>query len=850
MHESANGGGHSPNQSRSDQFFQDVRYATRIFRRNPGSTAVIILSLAIGIGATTAVFSVTNALFLKPLNYPASDRLAILWLRSPGIDIFQDWPSPGEYLDIKAGNDVFEQTAIAIGYSRTLTGRDHPERVDLLQASSSLLPMLGAKPILGRLLLPEEDVAGPPPDPNATAPPPQKAGTAVLTYPIWQRLFGGDPSIIGQSIILNGQPFTVVGVLDRSFVLNHEVMPTVGGIDKAEIILPLPLSGDPSQRRGDENFNIMAKLKPGVTPRQAQADIDVIAGNIREKDKRDRSFTISVVPLLDQVVGKVRPVVLVLLGAVVLVLLIACVNVANLLLARASGRQKEIAIRAALGARSARLVRQLLTESVLLGILGGAAGLLIAAGALNLIRVINPGNVPRLDEISIDGRVLGFTFGLSFLTGIVFGLAPALASIGVDLISNLKPGGRTSEAGGGLASSRDRLRSVLVVAEIAISLTLLVGAGLLIRSLIKLQEVKPGFNADHVITMQVVVSGPAYAGKAGYPKRIQFFDELNKRVKSLPGVVDEGATNVLPLTEGVSWGGLEIEGYTPPPDKPELQSDFRTVTRDYFQTMQIPLIAGRGFLDTDTQSSPGVVLIDEKLAANREFFPGGDPVGRRVRNGSRNPWTTIVGVVGSVKQYGLDADAEKPVVYLPHSQGPDSDMYVVARTSLDPAALANTIAGEVHSMDRDVAVFDIATMDSRLEKSMARQRFSTAMLGAFAAFALILACIGIYAVLSFLVTQSTHDIGVRIALGAERRSILAHVLGRGMTLAVIGAMVGLAGAAGLTQLMRGLLYGTSPTDVFTFGAVTGVLLVIALIACYIPARRATGVDPIIALRYE
>jgi len=834
-----------------EALLQDIRYAARVLRKTPTSTAVIILSLAIGIGANTAVFSVTSALFLKPLNYPASDRLAILWLRSPGLDIQQDWPSPGEYIDIKTQNQVFEETAIAIGFSRTLTGREQPERVDVLQASSSLLRMLGAKALLGRTILPEEDVSARPPDsPNAPRPIAEPASTAVLTYPIWQRLFGGDPNIVGQSLIMGGRQFTVVGVLDHSFALNHEAMPTVGGIDKAEIIVPLPLPADAAKDRGNENFNVLARLKPGVTPAQAQADIDVIAARIREIDKRDRSFTISVVPLLDQVVGKVRQSVLVLLGAVALVLLIACANVANLLLARATGRQKEMAIRSALGARSGRLIRQLLTESVLLALAGGAAGLLIAAGSLRVIHLINPGNIPRLEEINIDARVLGFTLGLSLLTGLVFGTAPALASISIDLISNLKPGGRSSQSGGGFTGSRDKVRALLVIGEIAISVMLLIGAGLLIRSFVRLQNVRPGFNPDHLITMQVAISGPGFSGKDGLPRRVQFFDDLDKRVRRLPGVVSSGATSVLPLTEAVGWGGLQIDGYSPPPDKPELQVDFRVATGDYFQTMQVPLLQGRGFLDTDTPSSQQVALVDEKLASNQEFWGGAGPVGKRIRGGSQGPWLTVVGVVGTVKQYGLDSDAQKMVVYFPHSQAPDGDMYIVARTNLDPSALANAIVGEVHAQDPNVPVFDINTMDRRVDKSLARQRFSTAMLGAFASFALILAAVGIYAVLSFLVTQGTHDIGVRIALGAERRGIMALILRKGMTLAVVGAAAGLIGAVALTRVMASLLYGTSATDILTFGAVTGLLMVIAFVACYVPARRAIRVDPIIALRYE
>src|SRR5215471_787650 len=835
-----------------DRLRQDMRYALRMLAKRPASTAVIILSLAIGIGANTAVFSVTSALLLRPLNYPASDRLAILWLRSPGIDIFQDWPSPGEYMDVKTDNEVFEETALAIGGNQTLTGLDQPERVGVIQATSSLLRMLGARPVLGRTILPEEDVAGPPPVPNpdGTQPSVGQANTAVLSYATWQRLFGGDKGIIGRSININAKQFTVVGVLDRSFVLNQEVMPTVGGVEKADIFTPLPLSVDAAKDRRNENFNIVARLKPGVSIRQAQSDIDVIAGRIREKDHRDRSFTISVVPLLEQVVGNVRRAVLVLLGAVGLVLLIACANVANLLLARATGRQKEMAIRTALGASSWKVIRQLLTESVVLALLGGAVGLVIAAGALRLVHLINPGNIPRLDEIGIDGRVLGFTFGVSLLTGLVFGAAPALASTGVDIISNLKPGGRSSNSGAGFTASRDKLRGLLVIAEITFSLMLLIGAGLLIRSFVKLQGVKPGFNSDHVITMQTSLTGSRYAGKEGRLRRIQYYQELAARIKRLPGVVDEGGVTALPLTDSIGWGGLSIEGYTPPPDKPEIQVDFRIATQDYFQTMQIPLLEGRGFQESDTQDAPQVVLIDEKFARATEFWQGGDPVGKRVRNGSRDPWHTIVGVVGTVKQYGLDSDAQKMVIYVPHGQAPAGGMYLVARTTQDPAALSHAITQEAHALDANTAVFDISTMDERVQRSLARQRFSSVMLGAFAVFALVLAGIGVYAVLSFLVTQGTHDIGIRIALGAESRSIMTLILGKGMTLAAVGAAAGLAGAAALTRVMASLLYGTSATDVLTFGAVTVLLLAIAFVACYFPARRALRVDPMVALRYE
>jgi len=494
------------------RFLQDVRYALRTLRKNPGLTAVIVLSLAIGIGANTAIFSVVDALLLKPLPYPQPGRLSVLWLRSPGIGIPQDWPSPGQYIDVKTQNHSFEEMSISRGNSWTLTGRDRPELIEGILTSSSLFHLLGAKPLLGRTLLPEDDVPGRPP-------------VAILTYALWQRLFNSDPQILGKSITLNAKSYTVAGVLPRDFLLNHEVMPTAATLAKIEVLLPLPLGADAVKQRGNENFNLMARLKPGVSLKQAQADIDVIAARIRTDDKRDRTFTISVVGLMDQVVGNVRRGLLVLLGSVALVLLIACANVANLLLLRASGRQKEVAIRTALGAGWRQLVRQLLTESVLLGVLGGAAGLLVAKWSLYVVRTVNPGNIPRLDSIGIDGGVLAFTFGIAVLSGIVFGLAPAVRAAKVDLNTALKAGGRSSQTEGGLGSSRLLLRNLLVVAELAFSLMLLAGAGLLIRSFVRLQAVPPGFNPDHVISMRVAIRVPQ-------ENRAQAYQQIGQRQRA------------------------------------------------------------------------------------------------------------------------------------------------------------------------------------------------------------------------------------------------------------------------------------------------------------------------------
>jgi predicted permease len=811
--------------------FQDLRYAARMLRKNAALTIVIVLSLAVGIGANTAIFSVVNALLLKPLPYPEPDRLAILWLRSPGIGIPQDWPSPGQYMDIKAENHSFDELSISIGGSFNLTGLDRPERLEGMRTSSTLLDMLGAKPLLGRTLLAEEDQPGKPP-------------VALLTHGLWKRLFGGDPQIVGRSLTLNGKQYTVAGVLRPDFLLNNEVVPTVAAIEKVEILLPLPFGADAVNRRGDENYNIVGRLKPGVTMREAQEDVAAIAGRIRNKDHRDRTFTISVVPLLDQVVGNVRRSVLIMLGAVTLVLLIACANVANLLLSRATGREKEVAIRAALGAGRMRLVRQLLTESVLLGVLGGAAGLLVAVLTLFVVRDINPGNIPRLDAIRIDGIVLAFTFGISILTGIIFGMAPAVRVARVDLNTSLKSGGRSSQNEGGFNPARQGLRSLLVVAELALSMVLLIGAGLLIRSFVRLASVPPGFNPEHVISMRSAEAGPKYQQDKA---RIQYYQQLGERISRLPGVQSQGAVSALPLTASVGWGGILIEGYTPPPSEPELQVDMRVATNDYFRTMEIPLLQGRFFSDHDTADVPHVILIDDKMA--KRFWPHESAVGKRMRANVKDPWYTVVGVVGTVKQYGLDIDG-RMVIYYPEQQSADGDLYLVARTSNDPASVASAMVREIHAIDPGVPVFEIRTMQERLHDSLARQRFSMAVLGGFAGFAMLLAAVGVYGVISYMVTQGTHDIGLRMALGAQQRNILGLVVKQGMALAAIGIVAGLVGAFSLTRVMASWLFGVSATDAVTFSAVTLFLVATALVASYVPALRAMRVDPVVALHYE
>jgi predicted permease len=808
---------------------QDFRYALRMLRKNIAFTIVVVFSLALGIGANSAIFSVVDALLLRPLPYPQPDRLAAIWLHSPGIGIFRDWPSPGEYVDLQNENHSFSEMAIAQLRGFTLTGRDQPELLGGITASSTLLHMLGAKPLLGRLLLPEEDRPGKPP-------------VVILSYGLWRRLFSSDPHIVGRSITLSGKPYTLVGVLGPDFFLSPEVMPAEGPMDKIDVFLPLPLGPDAAQRRGDENYNIVVRLKSGVSIGQAQADADVIASQIREKDKRDRTFGMTVIGLQNQVVGDVRRALLVLLGSVALVLLIACANVANLLLTRAAGREKEMAIRTALGASGWRVVRQLLSESVLLALMGGAAGLLIAKWALYMVHTINPGNIPRLDAIHINGTVLAFTFAVSLVTGVLFGLAPAWRALAIDLNTSLKSGGRTGQTSGGMGLGRNRLRGLLVVGELALSLMLLVGAGLLVRSLIRLQHVPPGFSTDHIISMQVAATGPTYRQDKAVA---EFYKQVEDRVAHLPGVQAVGEVSVLPLTGAVGWGGIKVEGYTLPPGQ-ELQVDIRVASTEYFRTMGIPLLTGRFFSDHDRADSQQVAIIDEKFA--RRFWPNGDAVGKHVWFDPKKP-IIIAGVVGVVKQYGLDNQG-KIAVYFPEQQIADNGMYLVAHTSSDPAAVAGAITGEVHAVDPSVVVYDIRTMQKRLYDSMARQRFATVMLGAFAAFALLLAAVGVYGVISYLVSQGTHDIGVRMALGAQPANILRLVTRQGMELAGVGIAGGLIGALALTRVMAGLLFGVSTTDAVTFSAVAVILAAVAFVATLIPARRAIGVDPIVALRDE
>jgi predicted permease len=802
---------------------QDLRYAFRTMLKKPSFTLIAVVTLALGIGGSTAIFTVVDAALLRGLPYKSPDRLYHLWESTPQKEFAQREFSYPDFQDYQQ-NQSLEGLAAYTGGGGILSGRGEPERVFAPGATANFFSVLGVEPFLGRTFQPGEDKPGAP-------------RVVVLTYGMWQRRFGGDAGVIGQSINFNGDPYTVVGVLPASFQF---------ALRQADLWRPYQPTPNQLSRRGMHGTNLIGRLKPGVSVTQAQSELSVITKRIEQENMQSHAGTgLKLIPLQEQVVGQVKPILIVLLAAVGCVLLIACANVASLLLTRSLARQKEVAIRAALGASRWRVIRQLLTESVLLSVAGGVAGLLVAYWGITGLVAALPDNqivaLPFLKTLHMDAGILAFSFGLSLLTGIVFGLAPALQSSRPDLNEVLKEGGRNSAGGAG-----HRLRSALVMTEIALAVVLLICAGLMMKSLLHLVQSNIGFNPDKVLTMTVV---PPAAKYTDANRQVEFFDQLSERVKSLPGVSGTGTVDILPLQSG-NTTRVNVEGDPVPPAGQETEANMRVVDEKYFQTLGVPVAAGRMFDDRDKANAPPVVIIGKTFADR--IFAGRDPIGRKfVYAGAQAPPITVVGVVGDVKIGGLD-DAIRPVIYYPFRQNPNPGTNLVVRTSGDPTTLAAAIRSEAHALEPDVAIFNVNAMEQLISNSPAAfmRRFPALLISIFAGVALLLASIGIYGVVSYSVSQQTHYIGVRMALGAQASDILKMVLRQGLTLALGGMALGVVAAFGFTRLLRSLLFQVGTTDTTTFGVVLGTLFVVALLACYIPARRATKVDPLVALRYE
>jgi predicted permease len=796
--------------------WHDLRYGARTLAKSPAFAAVAVLSLALGIGANTAIFSVVDAVLLRPLPYRDPARLVAV--------LHDGWKpvAPANFLDWREQNRTFEAMAAAQVWGPSLTGRDRPEELHALRLSANMFRVLGVEPSLGRTFAEGEDEPG-------------RDRVVVLGDGIWRRRFGADPRIVGQTVTLDGESYTVVGVMPHGF----QFAPFWA--TKAELWSPLALGARASDRRG-QSLRVFARLKDGVTREQAQADMEAINRRLAEAyPEANKGLTVSVDSLHEKAVGRARPALLLLLGAVGFVLLIACANVANLMLARGAARRKEMAVRLALGASRLRVVRQLLTESVMLALLGGAAGLLIAVWGVAALVALGPEVLPRAQGVGLDARVLSFTLALSVATGLLFGLAPALQTTKPDLNESLKDRSRGATAG----RKRDRVRRLLVVAEVALSLVLLVGGGLMLRSFLRLTSVDPGFDPRGVLTMTVPLNGSGHKTDA---ERAAFFEQLLTQVRALPGVKSASAINHLPLGGDVWTLGFKVEGQPEPPPGQKPGAVYRVILPDYFRAMGAALVEGRDFDARDDARGAAVVIVNESLA--RAAWPGLDPLGKRITVSDETNPREVVGVVRDLKQ-GEWAAEPKPEMYLPHAQAASpSGMTLVVRAAGDPLKLAPAVQSRVWAIDKSLPVSGVMSMEEVISGAVGPQRLNALLLGVFAAAALLLAVVGIYGVMSYTVAERTHEIGLRMALGAEGRDVLRMVVGQGLALASVGLAVGLAGALALTRLMSGLLYGVSATDPLVFGGVALVLTLAALLASYLPARRATKVDPMVALRYE
>jgi putative ABC transport system permease protein len=812
-------------------FWQDLRHGVRMLVKTPAFTLIAALTLGLGVGAVTAIFSVVDAVLLRPLPYKEPERIALVEQHMPKLDLYYGGVSAPEMLDYIAGNETFAEIA---GYgiiNLNLTGEREPRLIEVARVSPGIFPLLGVTPLLGRGFTAEEDEVG-------------KNRVVALSEGLWRRHFGADPNIVGRVVKLDEAPYTVVGVMPARL----RFPPTRAGFANAvELWTPLALTDDEKQaRRRDSNFNLIGRLKPGVGLEQAQANMAAVAARVERQYpdiyQGNTHIAATAVGLTERMTQKVRLVVLMLFGAVALVLLIACANIANLQLARAAARRKEIAIRSALGAVPLRIARQTLTESLLLALIGGLVGSLIAVWSLDLIVKFGPENVPRLSEVRLDPRALGFTLLVTLLTGMLFGLAPALQGARVSLTEALNESGRASDAGGREGA---RLRNALVILETALAVVLLVGAGLLINSFVRLLRTPPGFNPEGVIVARTTLPQARYPeaerGKTVYRRALE-------RIAALPGVQQVSVASFLPLAS--EWQiGVRIEGG----GESEYYMTYGSwVSNDFFRSMGIPLKKGRVFTDQDRADTTPVVVVNEAMA--RRFWPGQDAVGKRIRWGGWNPpggWLTIAGVVADVKFSSLEAESP-PTVYMPVFQIPRirRDAVFIARTTAEPSSLAAAMRREIAAVDADLPVYDVRSMNQVIAESVAQRRFTMGLLAIFAFAALCLAALGLYGVISYAVTQRTREIGLRMALGGRRLDVLRLVVGQGMKMAMIGALAGLLASLALTRLMKGLLYGISASDPLTFIAVALLLTLVALAACWIPARRATKVDPMIALRCE
>jgi putative ABC transport system permease protein len=803
-----------------ETLWQDLRYGARMFLKQPGFTLIAVLTLALGIGANTAIFSVVNAVLLQPLSYAEPERLVWLWDTLPQLPTAPT--SLPEFLDWRGQNQSFEHLAAFQRGSMFLDTGDGTQDTPVGLVTPETFALFRVSPILGRTFTDEETLPG-------------RFRVAVIGQAMWQSRFGSDPNALGQTIELNGAPYTIIGVMPEGFSFPNG----------AELWRPLPI--DPNQLdRGPHYLRVVGRLKPVVTLAQAQAEMSTLAARLSEQHpEKNAGHGVKLDLLRDVVVGDIGPALFILLGAVGFVLLIACANVANLLLARVGVRQKEIAVRTALGASRPRIMWQLFTESMMLSVGGGAAGLLIAIWGVKWLVSMGPNTIPRVHEIAVDPRVVGFTLLISAATSLLFGLAPALQASRPDLTDALKEGGRSSAG-----RARNRLRSVLVISEVALSLVLLIGAGLMIRSFAKLNQVDPGFNPAEVLTVGVTLLPNKYPEEE---RVASFYSELLEQVASTPGVVSAGAISDLPLLGSNTNDNFTIEGHPPVAKQEEPITEYHVVTPRYFEAMGIPLLAGRDFAGTDTKQAPNVVVINEAFA--RRHFAGESPLGHRIRlQGQERDPLLIVGVVGDVRQLGLD-EQPVPEAFVPFLQDPLSKTYqrsmtIVACTKSDPGSVAGSLRAALTSLDKSLPVYDLKPMTEYLRDSLARRRFNLILLIAFAGVALVLAAIGIYGVISYGVTQRTHEIGIRMALGAEKSDVLRLVVRQGMIMALIGVAIGVLASLALTRLMESLLFGVSVTDPLTFTVIALLLTSVALLACFVPARRASKVDPLIALRSE